>query len=404
MTTNASHPAPLSAPGPARLHWVLVIVFLVSLGTGVFWHGLAFIAKHSYGFDQTRNLTLYALMGTVYTIGAFNAARVTRAIERFVSPRLVLGLTVGGQGVACVVPVVFASESALWVSAGVTTIASALTWPVLESYLTAGRHGPDMRSAISWFNMVWMPAVVVPMFAIAPLVEEHGAYGIGGVAVTSFAAVGLLGFLPARPAPHDHELASAHVTSSYPFLLRSARVLLPLSYVLSSVMSPLLPYRFEQIAIDVAWETPATATYLVMRIVVVVVMWRIPFWHGKWSTLVTAAATLVLGFAAVVLAPTLPVMLAGFVSFGIGLGIVYHAALYYGMAVGAAAVDASGTHEALIGAGYAAGPLTGLIGTAIAGPTGVVGLAAVIVGVSAVPAVRPYLRWRRAGRGTGGST
>ncbi len=393
MTIEPAHPASDSAPAP--IHWVLAVVFLLSLGTGVFWHGLAFIAKHSYDFGQMRNLTLYAGMGVIYTVGAINAGRATRAIERWLSPRLVLALTIGVQGVACVVPVVFATETALWISAGVATLSVAFAWPLLESYVTAGRHGPAMRSAIAWFNLIWMPAIAIPMFAMAPLIEDHGAWAIAGLAVANFAAVALLAFVPARPTAHDHATALPHVADSYPFLLRSARVLLPMSYLLSSVLSPLLPYRFEQIGIDVAWETPATATWMVTRVLIVVMMWRLPFWHGRWGMLLLAAATLTAGFAAIVLAPALPVMLWGFVSFGVGLGVIYYTALYYAMAVGAAAVDAGGTHEALIGAGYAAGPLTGLVGSAIGGPAGVLWLVALFVALSALPAMEPYRRWRR---------
>ena len=73
-----------------------------------------------------------------------------------------------------------------------------------------------------------------------------------------------------------------------------------------------------------------------------------------------------LGFAMIVTAMSLPLMLAGFAAFGAGMGIVYYAALYYAMAVGRAEVDAGGTHEGLIGLGYSIGPLTGLISLALA--------------------------------------
>ena len=47
---------------------------------------------------------------------------------------------------------------------------------------------------------------------------------------------------------------------------------------------------------------------------------------------------------------------------GVGMGAVYYAALYYGLAVGHADVDAGGTHEGLIGVGYCLGPLVALAG------------------------------------------
>ena len=39
---------------------MLVVTFLLSLGTGVFWNAIGFVAKHGYGFSQERTLVLYA--------------------------------------------------------------------------------------------------------------------------------------------------------------------------------------------------------------------------------------------------------------------------------------------------------------------------------------------------------
>jgi hypothetical protein len=62
----------------------------------------------------------------------------------------------------------------------------------------------------------------------------------------------------------------------------------------------------------------------------------------------------------------LETVMAGLALFGSGMGLIYYAAIYYTMATGHAAVDASGTFEALIGLGYCLGPLLGLAGHAAA--------------------------------------
>jgi uncharacterized membrane protein YeaQ/YmgE (transglycosylase-associated protein family) len=48
---------------------------------------------------------------------------------------------------------------------------------------------------------------------------------------------------------------------------------------------------------------------------------------------------------------------------------LYVGAIYYAMEVSHSEVDAGGTHEALIGVGYAGGPLCGLLATGIAAST-----------------------------------
>ncbi|MHC4305965.1 MAG: hypothetical protein ACYTFF_12380 [Planctomycetota bacterium] len=373
---------------------VLGLTFLCSLGTGVFWHGVPFIAKHTYDFSQTRNLLLAAAMGGVYTLGAFTAGRVTRLVERWLTPRGVLAACVTTLAVVCLGPITVDREWALWLAAIVGTWVTAIIWPLIESYLTAGRHGAQMRSAIGWFNLTWAPAVAIPLLAMAPILERHGEWAIGAFVPINVIGLVMLAWFGRQPGHHDPETAAFHVGGEYRLLLRSARVLLPLSYVLSSAMNPILPYRFEALDVAVWWETPATATWTLVRVLAFVTMWRLGFWHGRWGTLLLGGAAMTAGFALVVVGPDLPFMLAGFATLGAGVGVIYYAALYYAMAVGRAQVEAGGTHEGLIGAGYATGPMIGLLGSAVAGGLGIVVAVWTLVGLAGAPAVRPYAQAR----------
>ncbi len=390
-------------PSPTPLGAVLALTALCSLGTGVFWNGMAFIAKHAYDFTQTRNLLLYAMMGGIYTIGAFRAGAITRWVERWLRPRDVLVVIVGVQAVVCLGPIAFQGQWALWLAVAGVTFLSSILWPIIESYLTAGRHGASMRSAIGWFNLTWAPAVALPLLLMAPILETHGEWAIGGFAGANFLALAALIWFAPRPGHHDSGVAEAHVGSEYRLLLRSARVLLPLSYVLISAMNPILPYRFEAVGVEVGWETPATATWTIVRVAAFVVMWRMAFWHGRWGTLLLGAATMTGGFALVVTGASLWLMLVGFASLGVGLGVIYYAALYYALAVGRAKVEAGGTHEGLIGAGYAVGPLAALVGGHLprtfgwkmADGAGIVAIVWALIALAGVPAVRPYLHARK---------
>jgi NADH:ubiquinone oxidoreductase subunit 6 (subunit J) len=66
------------------------------------------------------------------------------------------------------------------------------------------------------------------------------------------------------------------------------------------------------------------------------------------------------GFACAVAAPNEWGIALGLFALGLGQGTIYYSAIYYGLAVGAAEVDAGGIHEALVGAGYFMGPALGL--------------------------------------------
>jgi MFS family permease len=86
-------------------------------------------------------------------------------------------------------------------------------------------------------------------------------------------------------------------------------------------------------------------------------------WHGRASLLVAAGIAVVTGFFACMAAPSIgsvTVMAIGLAVFGLGMGAVYTAALYYVLEVGGHGADAGGSHEALIGIGYTVGPAIGL--------------------------------------------
>jgi hypothetical protein len=344
-----------------RLSASLGLTAFASAGTSVLWNGLPFIAKQQYDFSEAKNLALYLFIGLVYISGALSAGKLTKAVERFCSPRTLLGVLLLTQTFVCIMPIFSVSEWPIWLAGGVLGICSAWMWPIVESFLVAGLHGRSMRRAIGWWNMVWMISVAGTMFAMAPLMEANASMVIVGLGGMFGLATIILYLFPASPAIHDPETSLKAVPDSYKKLLRGARVLLPLSYVINGTLAPLLPFVLTNLAIETFWQTPAVATWMIARVGVTAIMWRSEGWHGKWSILWMAIAAMAVGFIFIFTAGGLPMLFAGLIIFGGGMGATYYAGFYYAMAVGRAKFDAAGAHEALIGAGYAAGPAAGLV-------------------------------------------
>ena len=409
---------------PTPLGAVNAVTILASVGTGVVWNGVPFIAKHEYGFSEERTLLLYVVLGATYVAGAISTGPVLRLIERRLSPRAVLAWILLLEAAVCVSLIGTRSPWHLVaVSCGISVLSSWL-WPIIESYLTAGRHGAAMRAAIGWWNLCWTGAVAAALVLMMPMMRNEPfvlRFGAGSLSLEPRLAIVVLGMTHAlaivplflfgrRPVLHDRELSHAAIQPEYGRLLRSARVLLPLSYVLNSAMAPLLPYLFERVYVAKEEQTLVASTWMWVRIGAMAIMWRAPFWHGLWGTLLLGGLLLAAGFGMVVAAVSLPMAIGGLGLFGAGMGVVYYAALYYAMSVGHAEVDAGGTHEALIGVGYAVGPLAGLAGTAlgsraaalgIAGSegAGVVAVVLLLFGIGTVGAWRPYAAARRARHG-----
>src|ERR1041384_5966385 len=138
MTTlDSDRPSPLGA--------VMATTFLGSVSGGAFWAGLFFVTAQAYGFSPVRNLALASVMGVCYAIAALNSGRLARGS----APRAGLVASFGIWAVAALAPVLWpGSELILWVTALLGSAASATAFPIVESYLAAGRHGADMRAAI----------------------------------------------------------------------------------------------------------------------------------------------------------------------------------------------------------------------------------------------------------------
>ena len=375
---------------------VLALTGLGSLGTGLYWFGLSFIARYGYGFEQDRNLLFHALLGAVYVVGSLTSGPLTTKLARRWSTRAQLAAILLGQAAAVSLPILLDGEGWLWLGASIVSVLSALMWPVVESYLGSGRQGEAMRKALAGFNLVWMPATLIPMFLMAPIVEHHARESLSFMVATNLLALLILPKFRPNPKPHGSEAPFDESGPRYRYLLRASRYLLPSSYVLVSVLSPLLPYRMESLGVAVEWQTPLTSVWMAARVAVLIAMWKLASWHGRWSTLVVAGITMSIGFVSVVLTPNLVGMTLGLTLLGTGVGMTYYAALYYALAVGHAEVEAGGTHEALIGLGYTIGPLIGWAGLALSGPGLVVGMTAALLLGAGQRASRPFLEERKA--------
>jgi hypothetical protein len=393
---------------PASLVAVLAVTFLGSVSGGAFWAAIFFVSAQRYGFSPVRNLVLGTLMGALYALAARLAGPLLRRLDTHLTPRACLAVTLALWGAAALAPLLFPrGELVLWATALCGAVASAVTWPIVESYLGAGRHGRGMRGAIGWFNVTWTPAVAVPLLLMPLLARIDVLWTIALSAVVNTLAIVALAALPARPAVHERDAALAAVGGEYAWLLRSASWLLPFSYLMCSTLAPILPHRLAQVSASAGAGalipgSVVAATWMVARFVVLLAMWRTGFWHGRWGTLAAAGAALVGGTALVLLGSTLAVVVGGLALFGAGMGLTYYAALYYSLAVGHAAVDAGGNFEALIGVGYCLGPLLGLTAHASAGrassASATVAITFLAVAAVAYPVLRPYLEARRGRR------
>jgi hypothetical protein len=376
---------------------VLLVTALGSVSGGVFWTGVFFLTREDYGFSPAENLVLALVMGTGYALVARSAGRIGTALERF-GVRGLLALALVAWAASAALPAVVTTPWGICCGAVLGAAIPGVIWPVVESFLGGGRHGAELRRVLGPFNLTWTLSTALPLLVFPWLTRWHPLGPLLLCAATNLAAVFALAALPRRPAPPHPEHAEAAVGREYPALLVASRWLLPLSYLLLSVLSPILPHRLAHLGLTVDAALVA-ATWMVARFLTLGVMTLLPFWHGRWSTLVAGGAALMAGVALTLLGGSLALVMFGLALFGAGLGVTYFCSIYYSLAVGHAAVEAGGGFEALIGVGYMLGPVVGLCGRALPGGsegTGTVLLAWAAAFAGALFAARPYFAARRA--------
>lgn len=372
-TTDGQSASPPSAR-PASLGLVLGATFLLSVGTGVVSNGIFFITREQFGYSRTWNLALAAGINAIYIAGALGVGPALRRLARRsarVTTRRVLLALISVMGVVATLPAIIEAQWTVWLVAALYGPVAGGMWPIVESYLSGGRRGADLRRAIGGFNLGWALAVAAAYWGMGAVLEVRPLLAIGGMGALYLCCLPLIWRLPNDPARHADLHGEAH-PPVYERLLPVFRWLLILSYVLIGVVAPLLPDRMEALGMSARWGAMAASAWAISRIAMFWLFRHWGGWHGRWRTPFWTGGGMIGGMILTLSSTGLAGALLGLVLFGVGVGGVYAAALYYAMSVGAAEVDAGGKHEAMIGLGYTIGPIAGLAGAALASGEGAV--------------------------------
>ena len=344
-----------------RLRRLLLIVFLESFATVCVERGVYFFSLKRLGFSDAANLALALAFGAAYVAGALASHRLSK---RLTEKRLLL-MSVFGQFVVHALLVVHAGPSALFVGIAALGLLNGLKWPVVESYVSAGRTPLATARAVGRFNIAWASAVPLSLVAAGPIISfwPSGLFALPGA--INLVSLWLILPLTVSPVhlPHDHpeRLAAGRIVR-YRALLVSSRWTMLASYASLWVLAALMPRIFRDLGFSVTAATALAAVVDVQRLMAFALLERYRGWHNRVSPLVVSIIGLPVGFFMVLFGANVAVVVAGEVVFGLGAGMTYYAALYYAMVVENASVGAGGAHEGLIGLGFAIGPAAGLVG------------------------------------------
>jgi len=259
----------------------------------------------------------------------------------------------------------------LFVANGFLGLANGLLWPVVESYVAAGKNPRDVAQALGKFALTWSAAFVVGLILTGPMVGHFPAGAFLTAAVLLIVALAVVQALALRP-PHwspDHpERPVPETLARWQRLLTTSRWLMLLACAMVGVLSAMLPVIFHRLGCSVNLAGPLSSVPDAARFAMFLVLWISIAWHGKTYPLLLSMIALPAGMILILLGSSLPAVLLGECLIGLALGTVYFTALYYALVVRNAQVEAGGIHEGLIGSGMVFGPAAGLMGMLLTGP------------------------------------
>ena len=344
---------------------VLLITFIESLASTCVQRGLYFDSTSRLGFSPAANLALALGFGLLYAAAALLSHRLTgrltekRLLQAAVAAQALVYLLMGAAG----------STPAVVVGALVLGALNGLKWPVVESYVAAGRGPSEQARALGRFNVSWALAVPLSVAATGPMM---GLFSGGLFVIPAAISCGTLLLLPALPARPRHLAATDPLRPTADQMPRLAslmgvtRWLLLANYSCAWVLSALLPGVLTGLGLALGAAAAVASILDLVRLAAFPVLQRTNAWHNQLAPLAVAAVLMPVGFFMVFFAPNVATAIAGEIIFGLALALTYYATFYYAMVVRNAAVDAGGGNETLIGLGSALGPAAALLGLALA--------------------------------------
>jgi MFS family permease len=352
--------------------------------------GLSFYTNHQFGWGARENLSIAALQGALYMIGALLAKTISR---RWGRRRSLLGLYGGMTALAVAVGI---SASFRWaVTAALLAVMEtglvAASWPMLQSLVSAAGEPAKLSKRLGYYNILWSSTGAIAVAASGAVIQHAPAWAFFGIIAAGHLLAGIIIFYRIQAAANPLEDANPSTVSTlvqsrpdssitHPPLLDDAqmrhhrlalwlsRIALPSTYIIVYSIAPVLPslHAIQQLTPTLA--TLVGSAWLIARAAAFAITGNTTFWHRRPGLMLLSSIVMLCAFIGTIvpgalsnlgLTQALLAMVGSQIVLGLSIGTIYSASLYFGMAMSAGSTAHGGYHEALIGLGQILGPLLG---------------------------------------------
>jgi predicted MFS family arabinose efflux permease len=359
---------------PSKLP-LFVFEAMGSLACGFYGNYVFFLLRDRHGFGNLGNLGVAALMGLVIALASWRGGKLAQrhGCVRTMAAGLV------GMIAALAVGACFSSLPVQLAVLVLWAASQFMVWPALESLVTEGVSGSARARLVGIYSVTWAACSAMSYFFGGGLFEWLGSGSIfwlpPGLHLLQLAilwrfARGHAETPTTAMAPHQAppvvEISPAPRGANPRAFQRMAWLANPFACVAAFTLLAMVPDLARKMGLSTTMAGLFCSIWFFARLAAFVAMWQWPGWHYRFRWLFGGYALLILGFATVLTADGLFWLGAGQVAFGLAVGVLYYASLFYSMDVGEARAEQGGIHEAMMGAGNFVGPGIGALSLIIA--------------------------------------
>ena len=339
-----------------------------SFATVLFFNYLYFFMQARHGFSDKDNLALAALLGLTYTFASWQAGRFARRYGYFTALKLgfsimLVSLAVGSQ---------LSSAPGQIAAAIVASLGMCLIWPTIEALVSEGETPEGVPRAVGLYNITWAVTNATAFFIGGTFIQAFGFKSIYYLPIGIVVAQLTLTFWlqnyatelarlavnkpPAAPPPPDPDRPPPARAKAF---LRMAWLANPCAYIAINTLLAVIPGLAVRLHLSPMLAGFTCSLWCFARLGTFLVLWSWPGWHYRFRWLVTAFSILVISFTAILIVPSLAVLLVAQIFFGAAIGLIYYSSLFYSMDASEIKSEHGGIHEAAIGVGNFVGPAVG---------------------------------------------
>jgi len=346
-----------------------VIEGLNSFTTVYYFYYFYFYMQQQFGFGNKANLLLAASNGAMYAAGTWWSGRLAHRFGllnalKFGFALMFSALLAGSQ---------MSGATGQIVVMLITVLGMCFTWPMLEALVSENEPRAGLQSMVGIYNVVWAGTGALSYFVGGAMLEKLGIRSLFFVPMTLLTAQFSLAMWAqkrlARTAASDacvgasiaDDMPHPHTPEHTRLFLRMAWLTNPFAYIAINTVIAVVPGIAHKLELSTTLAGFCCSVWCFARLGSFTILWLWDGWHYRFRWLLVAYLALVISFAAILIIPSLAVLVIAQLFFGGAVGLLYYSSLFYSMDLSEVKSEHGGIHEAVIGLGNLAGPAVGAL-------------------------------------------